>query len=352
MHGGIERVLSIVIRNLINKEKVDICCLSLNKSEPLDFYLLPFDLKKDYLFEDTINMKKALAQGGIIRLVKYLRRNQIDVIIACGVIYFPLACIGGKMAGAKVICWEHTNPACTNEFALEGISRMLGACFSNMNVLISQEAKRYYESHFRQRRNRVIYNPADSRLFETKVSYHTDSKKLISVGRLTYQKNYPLLVDIAEKILTQHNDWEWHIYGDGEQREELEALILERDLLGRVVLMGNVTDLYERYPQYAAIVMTSRYEGFPMVLIEAAAKGLPMISFDIPTGPKEIIDNNVNGFLIPPLDVDGMLEKLDILMTDKELRMRFSEEAKNKVISFGVDNIANQWCRLFNELAE
>ena len=352
MHGGIERVLSIIIRSLCKKKNVDIYCLSLNKFEPLDFYLLPSDLKMDYLFEYPTNMKNAFVKGGIGKFVKYLKKNQIDIIVACGVIYFPLACIGAKLAGVKVISWEHTNPSCTHEFAFEGISRYIGACFSDMNVLISQEAKVYYENHFRKKRNVVIYNPADNRLFETKNSYQTDSKKLISVGRLTYQKNYLLLVDIAERLLAQHDDWVWHIYGDGEQREELEAHISERHLSGRVVLMGNVTDLYERYPQYAAIVMTSRYEGFPMVLIEAAAKGLPMVSFDISTGPKEIIDDHVNGFLVTKGDVDDMLKKLDMLLSDTKLRSDFSIEAKNKVAHFGVGNVTNKWCRLFSELTE
>lgn len=351
-HGGIERVLSIIIRSLCQNENVNIYCLSLNKAEPLDFYLLPSDLKFDYLFEDSVNMKKAFLKDGIGKLVKYLKTNQIDVVVACGVIYFPLACIGGRLAGAKVISWEHTNPACTCEFAFEGISRNVGARFSDMNVLISQEAKEYYESHFRKEKNIVIYNPADNNLFGTESSYQTDSKKLISVGRLTYQKNFQLLIEIAEKLLAQHNDWVWHIYGDGEQREELETLILEKGLLGRVVLMGNVADLYDRYPEYAAIVMTSRYEGFPMVLIEAASKGLPMVSFDISTGPREIIDDNVNGFLIPSGDVNGMLEKLGILMTDGDMRSRFSTEAKRTVNSFRVDNIVDQWCNLFDELIE
>lgn len=350
LHGGIERVLSIIIRNLSEKKDVDIYCLSLNKSEPLDFYLLPSDLKLDCLFENPINMKSALVRGGIIKLVKYLKANQIDVIIACGVIFFPLACIGGKLAGVKVISWEHTNPASKNAFLFEGSSRSIGARFSDMNVLISEDARTYYENHFRKKKNTVIYNPADNELFKQESSYQADSLRLISVGRLSYQKNYQLLIDIAEKVLKKHDGWSWHIYGDGEQREELEARIAEKGLVGKVILMGTVADLYDRYPRYAAIVMTSRYEGFPMVLIEAAAKGLPMVSFDISTGPREIIDNNVNGFLIPKGDIDGMLNKMDVLMTDKEMRARFSIEAKKTVTRFCVDNIVNQWNKLFAEL--
>jgi glycosyltransferase involved in cell wall biosynthesis len=228
----------------------------------------------------------------------------------------------------------------------------LGARFSDKNVLISQEAKSYYESHFRKTRNIVIYNPLDNKLINKEIYYRNNSSALISVGRLTYQKNYHLLIEIAEKVLAKHDGWVWHIYGDGEQREELEALIAEKRLTEKVVLMGNVADLYDRYPSYAGIVMTSRWEGFPMVLIEAAANGLPMISLDIATGPKEIIEDSVNGFLIPEGDINSFISKLDIFMNEPEMREKFSRAASQKVASFRVENIVNQWCKLFLELIE
>lgn len=352
LHGGIERVVSIVVRNLSLKKDMEIHCLSLSKSVPLDFYLLPSDLKLNCLFEEPINMKNSFMKGGIPRLVKYLKSNQFDVIVACGAMYFPLACVSGKLAGTKVICWEHTSPETKNEFLFQGISRRIGASFSDINVLIAEEAKTYYEKHFRKKRNKVIYNPADSKLFDGESCYQKNSQSLISVGRLSYQKNYPLLIDIAEKVLKKHTEWSWHIYGDGEEREELESRITEKGLVGKLTLMGTVADLYDRYPAYAAIVMTSRYEGFPMVLIEAAAKGLPMIGFDISTGPKEIIDDGVNGFLIPNGDVDCMVARLECLMADNELRDRFSAAAKTKATAFCVDNIVDQWYGLFVELIQ
>ena len=350
IYGGIERALSIIVRKMCNDENLDIHCISLNKSEPLDFYLLPTNLKTNYLFEEPINMKKALVKGGIGKLVKYLKKNQIDVIVACGVIYFPLACISAKFAGVKAISWEHTNPACAHEFAFSGMSRSVGAHLSDMNVLITEEAKEHYEKHFRKKKNIVIYNPADSKLFDEETCYNKESRKLISVGRLTYPKNYHRLLDIAEKLLKNNADWTWHIYGDGEQREELETIIVEKGLVSKVVLMGNVSNLYDRYPDYSAIVMTSRYEGFPMVLIEAAAKGLPMVSFDISTGPKEIIDDGKNGFLISKDDDNEMIAKLERLMADDELRAEFSLAAKSTAARLSVDNISNQWYELLKEM--
>lgn len=350
IHGGIERVLSIVAPALQKHGIAQVRCLALCDNAPLDMYELPEDIALDSLFSQSINMRGALREGGIFKLVKYLRKNKIDVIVACGVIYYPLACIGGRLAGAKVVCWEHTNPGKADEVAFESIGRKFGAIMSHRNVLISQSAYHYYCNNYRKSRNVVINNPASDALFKEPCEYDRETHRFISVGRLTYQKNYPLLIDIAARVLADKDDWRWEIYGEGEDRAELERKIAEKGLQGKVILKGVADDLYNRYPQYAAIVMTSRYEGFPMVLIEAAAKGLPMVSFDIETGPSEIIRDGVNGFLVSGNDVDSMIKKLETLMADSEMRERMSAAAKLSVQPYRVNQICEQWRRLFAEM--
>ena len=350
VHGGIERVVSIVAPALHSCGIAQVRCLALCDGVPLDMYELPEDIACDSLFSQCINMRGALREGGIFKLVKYLRKNKIDVIVACGVIYYPLACVGGRLAGANVVCWEHTNPGKQNEVAFESAARRFGALMSHRNVLISQAAYQYYSKHYRSRRNVVINNPAADALFSGSVEYNRETRVLISVGRLTYQKNYPLLIDIAARVFANNHDWRWEIYGEGEDRFEIERKIAEKGLQGKVILKGVADDLYSRYPQYAAIVMTSRYEGFPMVLIEAAAKGLPMVSFDIETGPSEIIRDGVNGFLIPGNDVDSMIEKLETLMADPEMRARMSAAARLSVQPYRLNQICEQWRKLFEEM--
>ena len=350
IHGGIERVLSIVAPALKDHGIAEVRCLALCDGEPLAMYGLPEDLTLDSLFTQRINMREALRRNGIPKLVRYLKSNQIDAIVACGVIYYPLACIAGRLAGVKTICWEHTNPGKKNEVAFESAARKVGALMSHRNVLISQAAYQYYCGHYRRKRNLVINNPAADELFENSQEYDSESRMLISVGRLTYQKNYSRLIDIAARVFEERDDWCWHIYGEGEDRSELERKIADYGLQGKVALKGAVDDLYSRYPGYAAIIMTSRYEGFPMVLIEAAAKGLPMVSFDIETGPKEIIQDGINGFLVPRDDMDRMISRLEMLMADPELRTRMSCAAKKSVEPFRVEQICEQWRKLFEEM--
>lgn len=350
IYGGIERVLSIIAPALEQRNIADVYCISLVKSEPLPMYQLPENLKMDGLFLQKINMRSALLKGGVGKLVAYIKKYEIDVIVACGVIYFPMASMAGKLAGIKVLCWEHTKPGTADMGAIEQIGRFIGAVSSDRNVLISQGARNYYCTHFRKKNNVIINNPAAEELFANPVSYDQTSSTLISVGRLCYQKNFSLLIDIAEKLLREKNNWRWEIFGDGPERTELETKIAEKGLVGKVILKGNVDDLYDRYPQYAAIVMTSRYEGFPMVLIEAAAKGLPMVSFDIETGPSEIIHDGINGYLIPKDDIDRMIAKLKELIDDPELRSQMSAAAKESVNPFRLERVCAQWQSLLQEL--
>ena len=118
----------------------------------------------------------------------------------------------------------------------------------------------------------------------------------------------------------------------------------------RLTLKGNALNIYELYPEYSFLVMTSRYEGFPMVLLEAAAKSLPLISFDIETGPNEIIIDDVNGYLIDANNSDAMVEKIDALICDSEKRKELSKNAYDTALKFSVERICEQWYKLLENM--
>ena len=158
------------------------------------------------------------------------------------------------------------------------------------------------------------------------------------------------LLNIAKDVLQCHKEWSWDIYGDGEDRKNLEKRIAELNLNGRVILKGNSSDIYNLYDDYAIMVMTSRYEGFPMVLIEAAARGLPLVSFDIHTGPNEIITNESNGYLIEYEDAESMRDKINLLIQDSLKRKQFSDEAIKSVEQFREQQVLDRWIELIKEL--
>ena len=137
-----------------------------------------------------------------------------------------------------------------------------------------------------------------------------DAKVVVAAGRLTRQKGFDLLIDAYAQVAHRYPDWQLHIYGSGEERGRLLAQILRLGLERQVRLMGYSAELSEKLSQAALYVMSSRVEGFPMVLLEAMAVGLPVVSFDCPNGPADLVRQGTNGVLVPAGDVGGLADAL------------------------------------------
>ena len=130
------------------------------------------------------------------------------------------------------------------------------------------------------------------------MTINNESTKLVTVGRFDYQKGYDYLVQVAMKVLSEKSDWTWEIYGSGNQDEvdKIKELIKENDLQDILFIKGLEKNQDLIYGDKGIYVMTSRYEGLPLVLLEAQQYNLPIVSFCCPTGPSEIVENGVNGF--------------------------------------------------------
>ena len=129
---------------------------------------------------------------------------------------------------------------------------------------------------------------------------------ILAAGRLTPQKGFDLLIEAFARLAAAHPDWRLRICGGGPEREELERLIDQHGLADVVSLTGRVKRLGEEMARASLFVLSSRFEGFPLILVEAMSKGLPVVSFDCPTGPREVIHDHRNGILVPPADIDAL----------------------------------------------
>ena len=136
-----------------------------------------------------------------------------------------------------------------------------------------------------------------------------ENKKIISVGRLEYQKGYDILIEVWKGVFEKHKDWILEIYGEGSLRKELEEKIEKLGLENSLLLKGTVSNIQEKYLESSIYVMTSRYEGLPMVLIEAMACGLPLVSFDCPCGPKDVITDKEDGYICKLGNIEEMAKK-------------------------------------------
>ena len=178
--------------------------------------------------------------------------------------------------------------------------------------------------------------------------------RVIAVGRMDYQKGFDRLI-CAWEIIQQHEqfkDWHLDIFGQGEWRDMLQQMIDERGLGASVALNAPTKSIGREYADSAMLVMSSNYEGFPMVMIEAMACGLPVVSFDFKCGPKDIINNNENGILVHNGDIQGLADAMMRFMKDEGLRKRMSEEAKKVVDTYSEETVMKQWTKLFESLVE
>lgn len=176
------------------------------------------------------------------------------------------------------------------------------------------------------------------------------NKRIISVGRLDQNKNFQDQILLMERIVQVYPDYSLDIYGEGFERRKLETLILEKKLQNNVFLRGAVHNISEKYQAADFLIFTSRAEGFGMVLIEAMQHGLPVVSYDCPCGPSEIITDGEDGFLVPVGDLQEMESKVLYLINHQQERIGMGENAQKNSQRYLPGSIMPLWTNLFASL--
>ena len=177
-------------------------------------------------------------------------------------------------------------------------------------------------------------------------------KRVIAVGRLDYQKGFDRLIEAWEWIQRtgEWADWRLDIFGQGEWQEMLQQMIDEKGLQDTVRINKPTKQIGEEYVRSSLLVMSSHYEGFPMVMIESMACGLPVVSFDYKCGPKDIIQHGINGLLVPEGDIKALANAMMEVMTDETYRRMLSRNARKVVDTYSEEAVMARWIRLFTSI--
>ena len=176
------------------------------------------------------------------------------------------------------------------------------------------------------------------------------SKRVITIGRYTYQKGYDMLLKAWSIVEKQHPDWSLAIYGMGDRKpfeKQVYTLGLDKN---RIQLNGPVDNVCKEYLNSSIFVLTSRFEGFGLVIIEAMSCGVPVVAFSCKMGPDEIITNGNDGYLVPVDDINGLSNKISSLIKNQDLRNQFGRAASENSQRYNIDKIASQWKCLFDDL--
>lgn len=295
------------------------------------------------------------------KLRSLIKALHLDVLIVVGKFSWPIIAMLSTLGlPVKVVFWEQGTLEAA-QYVRNTLKKKLFGSFqqkcinyrSDVIVTLTDKERINYGQKFSETKDKVvsIYNFINTN--QPLPAYASDSREIISVGRIDYAKGYEYLIEVASRVMPNHLDWQWHIYGTGNRdyMASLQQTIDDLGLTKQVILKGSHNHILDIYSQYSFLVFTSRFEGFGLVLLEAMLKGLPLVSFDIYSGPSDMIHNGKNGYLVAPFDVDAMASHVETLINDRELRMRMHDEAHDYIVEFSEEAIIDKWVNLINSLS-
>ena len=339
LKGGAERVVSN-LANAYAQIGLDVEILSFYKSGDKEAFELDNRVKLSYMHQKSFDKKRKnfFYKMSYKFIESYILKRDFkdkDFIIFNNSPHFPLF----KNKNTKYIRINHT--------ASKGRYLKRYDYFDTL-VLIATGEIDFWKKHHKSVAIIPNFLPNISNL-----NTNYSQKVVVSVGRLSKEKGFLRLIDICKLIQdsSEFKDWKLHIVGDGELKEKIENKIRDLNLTNSIILKPFTKDVESEYLSASIYAMTSHFEGLPMVLIEAQSYALPTISFDIATGPSDIIENDKSGYLIEDNNLNEYATKLKTLMSDENLRAKMGAKSKEIVKSkFSKEVVMKQWMELFERI--
>lgn len=348
--GGIERVTSNLIAQFgADKKNYEIEVVSQFKSGERTWY--PFEnchisfLSYKGYDDKPHSLSRILKMlGNLWAVRKFFKSHSYDVIIGQS---FPNVCML-YLAGVdmrRVIAAEHVYYDYYSPVQKKLRLHVYRKC--NKVLVLTSSDKSCYDKHFDYEHTVLIPNPVPTlECFQSPL----DNKIAVAMGRIQYQKGFDTLVDVFVEVNKKHSDWKCYIYGDGNYRDEIDNYIKKKGMQEVVILKGRTENVPAAMREASMFILSSRFEGFGMVLAEAMTQGLPAVSFDCPTGPSDIVKTNVNGILVENQNKQALSDAICYMIEHPKERKRMGANAIETVKEFSGDSIAKKWYKLFDEI--
>ncbi len=365
--GGMERVLLNKVTYLIKKLHWDITIVTTDQQGRPAFYQFPKEVR---MIDLGINYSDDNDKNAFVKITGYLRRwrkhskaltallqrERADIVVSL----YPSesSFIPQIKDGSKKVLELHFCKLFRLQYGRKGLLRLIDKWrtkqdekivrqFDKFVVLTHEDKELWGNLHNIE----VIPNAALFPNFNKQSDVSV--QRVIAVGRLDYQKGFDRLIQAWEIVQRNeaYREWRLDIFGQGEWHDMLQQMIVEKGLSQTVHLNRPTNDILEEYSNSAMLVMSSNYEGFGMVLVEAMGCGIPVIAFDCKCGPKDIINHGVNGLLVKNGDIEGLANSMMRLMADVPYRRELSMNARKVTNTYSEESVMFQWTNLFTSLA-
>ncbi|MCE1166344.1 MAG: glycosyltransferase [Bacteroidetes bacterium] len=363
-----QKILYIALgENLNGTERFILDLIKYLPENKYDIYFgVPYESKLSEIIRKkgikVFNFKNNSMDGfkpvGIYEIYKFIRDNGISIVHSNSGI---IPCVVGKMLGLKK-CYEtrhglfYTDEYMKRMSLLKYLHEYVKQFFVEYQVAISDNDKKRLIDFFSysEKKINVIYNGINatdfagfSEAYELNQRRNDGVFRFLNIGRFTYQKGQDILIRAAALLRKETDNFRLTLIGQGEDRSNLENLIRENGLSDFVCIEGYKTDIFDHIVKYDGLVMSSRYEGVPYVVLESMAIGLPVVSTKV-GGIDNVIKNGQGGIIVDEGDAVGLKNAMLRLVNDKDLRSYFGNNARKAVLNYSIENMARHYDNMYS----